>query len=411
MKWRSILPRKKWKFLPTKYEAFRIVSRRYIDATRNSASTFSYTHKKEIRCECVCVPRWSFSSRPKGTAWTSTSSRHNVTQQLSRGDANQMTFTLRLPRTMNPSNSESLSVVIDVPDISVGTEKVANDTFRTLESESTAGDVSEAFSVSSSSSLSDDEQENIKICVEPRVLDENQGEKNNVKIFEPLVSSQLRKSILKISAEEIPICSRRSSWKTLPQPDMESIRNISVGVKVGERPVRRKSGVEFSQIRIREYEQTLGDNPSVSFGPPITLDWKFEEREPVSLEQYEAQRPPRRSIRHLCLSYYTRRNLLMWIYDLEEAALKKATKDVDRIKRERAFTRYLLPCSKVEDFVTSAGRKAKRVVQGKAWTFYYFWLPVLLAAAHFHSIILLFQEILINPSKTLFALTLLYRGY
>jgi hypothetical protein len=56
----------------------------------------------------------------------------------------------------------------------------------------------------------------------------------------------------------------------------------------------------------------------------------------------------------------------MWIYDLEEAALKKATKDVDRIKRERAFTRYLLPCSKVEDFVTSAGRKAKRVVQGKA---------------------------------------------
>jgi hypothetical protein len=277
-----------------------------------------------------------------------------------------MTLTLRFPGTMNPSSSDSSSVAMDVPDISAGTEKVANNTFRTLHSESTAGDFSEASSISSRSSLSDDEQEDIKICDEPRVLDANQDETKSVMIFDPLVSSQPRKSILKGSAAEIPICSRRSSWKTLPQPDMESIRKNFVAAKVGERPVRSKSSVEFSQIRIREYEQTLGDNPSVSYGPPITLDWNFEEKEPISLEQYEAQRPPRRSVRHLCLSYYTRRNLLMWIYNLEEAALKKATKEVDRIKRERALTMYLLPCSKVEDFVTSAGRKAKRVFKGKA---------------------------------------------
>jgi hypothetical protein len=277
-----------------------------------------------------------------------------------------MTLTIRLPDTMNPSTAEPMSVAIDMVDISAGTEKVANDTFRTLHTEYTAGDLSEASSISSSSSLSDDEQEDINICDEPRVFDHNQDEKKSVKIFEPLVSSQPRKSILKVSAEEIPICSHRSSWKTLPQPDMESIRKSVVAVKVGERPVRRKSSVEFSQIRIREYEQTLGDNPSVSYGPPITLDWEFEEKEPISLEHFEAHRPPRRSIRHLCLNYYTRRNLLMWIYKLEEDALEKATKEVDRIKRERAVTKCFLPCSKVEDFFTSAGRKAKRVVKGRA---------------------------------------------
>jgi hypothetical protein len=271
-----------------------------------------------------------------------------------------MLHTLRLPE----------SVAIDMTDFAAATEKVANDRFRTLGEVtlSTAGDLSEAFSISSTNSLSDERQDEIKLYDESRVVDESQDETENNKVYEPLAPSQPRKSILKMTAEEIPICSRRSSWKILPQPDMASIRKSAAIVKESTKPVRNKSNVEFTQIRIREYEQTLGDNPSVSYGPPITLDWNFRELEPVSLEEYEIRRssPTRRNVRQLCLNYYTRRNLLMWIYNFEESALKMATKEADRVKRGRAVTKCFLPISKVEDLVTSAGRKAKRAVRIKA---------------------------------------------
>ena len=32
----------------------------------------------------------------------------------------------------------------------------------------------------------------------------------------------------------------------------------------------RKSGIKFHIIEIREYERTVGDNPSCSSGPPIS---------------------------------------------------------------------------------------------------------------------------------------------
>ena len=265
-----------------------------------------------------------------------------------------MTLTIiRLPGTMNPTVTESRTIAIDIS--SSSTAKVTPPTFKRVlgeATESTAGDLSEASSISSYSS-SDEEEE--------------QEEQTTIEFHETVESFQSRKSILKISSEEIPVCTRRSSWKILPQPDMENIRKnvkLLAAVKEDEKRLdKKKSNVRFEQVWIREYAQTLGDNPSVSYGPPITLDWLFQEMEPISLEAYEAYRGPRRrTLRQMCLNYYTRRNLLMWIYSLEESALKKATQEAKRCKRERAITKYFLPCSKVEDFIMSAGRKAKRAV-------------------------------------------------
>ena len=36
---------------------------------------------------------------------------------------------------------------------------------------------------------------------------------------------------------------------------------------------RSKLQLQFGSVNIREYEMTLGDNPSVTYGPPVTLDW------------------------------------------------------------------------------------------------------------------------------------------
>mmetsp|Transcript_17467 Transcript_17467/g.23337 ORF Transcript_17467/g.23337 Transcript_17467/m.23337 type:complete len:167 (-) Transcript_17467:240-740(-) len=39
---------------------------------------------------------------------------------------------------------------------------------------------------------------------------------------------------------------------------------------------RTKTSVRFGRVDVREYELTLGDNPSCSNGPPLTLDWSYQ---------------------------------------------------------------------------------------------------------------------------------------
>jgi hypothetical protein len=173
--------------------------------------------------------------------------------------------------------------------------------------------------------------------------------------------------------EELFISTQRRSWKVLPPPDMSELkRSISTQSNQSEplparspEIVRRRRSVSFDTIRTRFYDQTIGDHPNVSYGPPISLDWKYEEGETMDVEIYEEKRGKPRKIRQLMLNYYQRKNVLMWSYGFSEEEIKKATRESDKIQFQRAVTKCLLPVSMVEDFVQSAGRKAKRVVKGE----------------------------------------------
>lgn len=51
---------------------------------------------------------------------------------------------------------------------------------------------------------------------------------------------------------------------------------------------RASSTVSFLSVEIREYDQTLGNNPSCTNGPPIALDYNCKNEIPqICLEQYE----------------------------------------------------------------------------------------------------------------------------
>jgi hypothetical protein len=122
----------------------------------------------------------------------------------------------------------------------------------------------------------------------------------------------------------------------------------------------KKAGVRFHEVIIREYEMILGDHPNCSYGPPVMIDWVYDEYEGIDLDEYEMNRDPRRSLRQMMMNYYHRRNLLMHCNGYTKEQLKHASNEVERIKRHRKVTEYFLPVRKLEEVVQSAGRKVRR---------------------------------------------------
>jgi len=53
----------------------------------------------------------------------------------------------------------------------------------------------------------------------------------------------------------------------------------------GKEQYRRS--VSFANVQVREYDLCLGDNPSVSTGAPVSLDWSYKHESSCSLDEYE----------------------------------------------------------------------------------------------------------------------------
>lgn len=199
--------------------------------------------------------------------------------------------------------------------------------------------------------------------------DESSQAGNNFIHLKDIERSAKRPILKRVGSQEEFVCLKPRSWKSLPAPDMSKLRQVSdlsVMCEGEPKPIKRThSCVSFNEINVRFYDQCLGDHPSTSYGPPISLDWKYEEAEPIDIDEYEHKRGPRRTLRQLMVNYYTRKNTLMWTYGVSEEELKKATKAASRAAFQRGVTKYFLPVSKVEEVVASAARKTKRVVTGK----------------------------------------------
>ena len=58
---------------------------------------------------------------------------------------------------------------------------------------------------------------------------------------------------------------------------------------------RTTSGVCFGSVHVRCYYRTLGDNPSVSSGPPLSLSWEYDVDSSMycSVEEWEKGKEPR----------------------------------------------------------------------------------------------------------------------
>jgi hypothetical protein len=106
------------------------------------------------------------------------------------------------------------------------------------------------------------------------------------------------------------------------------IRTDTSGKKVG-----------FQDVDIREFKMTLGNHPSATSGPPVMMDSEpFSPRKVMTLEQYEATRPPRRKRRQLKLTLQQRHNILVKERGLRFEEVKEAWQEALEIRKQRKET-------------------------------------------------------------------------
>mmetsp|Transcript_23993 Transcript_23993/g.51935 ORF Transcript_23993/g.51935 Transcript_23993/m.51935 type:complete len:418 (+) Transcript_23993:1563-2816(+) len=137
---------------------------------------------------------------------------------------------------------------------------------------------------------------------------------------------------------------RGRSVKAVLKSNMESNSNRSVElgtVRFGRTETTRVHSIQYGNVEIREYSNTLGDHPACSEGPPISLDWAFCSRPfEMSIDEYEACRAPRKSWPELSIPKHRRERILVNLgYSYEEILQAVVDKRCDQIARERTLYR------------------------------------------------------------------------
>eukprot|EP00538_Stauroneis_constricta_P004223 CAMPEP_0119548408 /NCGR_PEP_ID=MMETSP1352-20130426/2334_1 /TAXON_ID=265584 /ORGANISM="Stauroneis constricta, Strain CCMP1120" /LENGTH=859 /DNA_ID=CAMNT_0007593677 /DNA_START=54 /DNA_END=2629 /DNA_ORIENTATION=+ len=95
-----------------------------------------------------------------------------------------------------------------------------------------------------------------------------------------------------------------------------------------------KPSVSFSSVHIRLYQQTLGDHPCVTYGPPITLDWNHIQIPPIDIHRFETFRTHRRAtqVNDLFLSSVHRRTILQHA-GISDHEINTAIQDVEDYRK------------------------------------------------------------------------------
>lgn len=119
--------------------------------------------------------------------------------------------------------------------------------------------------------------------------------------------------------------------------------------------------VKFQNIEIRNYQMTMGDNPAVSYGPPVSLDWEYDEADIVDLDDYEESRGARRKSYQMQMNARYRKQLLDEL-NFTPDEVEQVIQDMKKIKKGRERTKMMLPFWKLEDAAESAKRKTKRAM-------------------------------------------------
>jgi len=119
----------------------------------------------------------------------------------------------------------------------------------------------------------------------------------------------------------------------------------------------------FGTVEIRMYDRIIGDNPSCSRGPSVSIGWRYYKDETVckTLDDYEAARPPRLDHFEMVMSRVKRESLLLSLgYSRRDIA--ESVRSNVRVKNRRRRTVNNLPVAKMEETVEKIAHKLKKTL-------------------------------------------------
>eukprot|EP00980_Cylindrotheca_fusiformis_P016806 scaffold5064_cov121-Cylindrotheca_fusiformis.AAC.20 len=108
-----------------------------------------------------------------------------------------------------------------------------------------------------------------------------------------------------------------------------------------ERPPENTTGrkqVSFDMIEIREYSRCLGDHPDAIKGPPLSIDWQYEEAGSFVLEEYESSRPARRSHTEFMLPAAARSRILKQQANVTHKEIVERIAEIRHVKHQRQMS-------------------------------------------------------------------------
>lgn len=129
---------------------------------------------------------------------------------------------------------------------------------------------------------------------------------------------------------------------------------------------KKRTSVSFSTIEIRSYDRVLGDNPSCSHGPAVSIGWQYEpDPITVQLDEYEYYRSEDRLDGTALVLSRSEREEILEDLGYSRSAIADAVRTNVKIKNNRRQTVHNLPVARLEEVAESAKRKLKRVVLRK----------------------------------------------
>lgn len=133
-------------------------------------------------------------------------------------------------------------------------------------------------------------------------------------------------------------------------------------ISVNSAPASIRRNVSFNSVAVREYDRTIGDNPSCRSGPPLSLDWSYSKKFEKSVDEFETERSVTRAkqLRKLHVNKYKRRNLLSFHWGHSEEEMKAARRDTKKVQMQRSVTRNLQPLYMAQEGLLSLKKMISR---------------------------------------------------
>jgi hypothetical protein len=99
------------------------------------------------------------------------------------------------------------------------------------------------------------------------------------------------------------------------------------------------------------------------------IDWEYSQQEVVTVDQYESNRPPRRTNNQMVLPRMVRQSMLKKEWDVSQGQIAAAVRSNIKIKNQRRSTvNNLGKATKMEEMMENAGKKVFRGIMFKKGT-------------------------------------------